>query len=150
MRVRESDYFAHHGVKGMRWGIRHDKPSSGKKRASGVKETSKVSRKEARLNSRSESRKQYDETRSKKTYQMSDEELRAVLNRMNMEKQYKNLNRELYHPGQQFAVKSLQQIGKIGIGAFGAYAVGIAGKKAAKGIATVGATAMLRRAARRM
>lgn len=29
------NYLAHHGVKGMKWGIRHDKPSSGKKRKKG-------------------------------------------------------------------------------------------------------------------
>ncbi|MBP5595471.1 MAG: hypothetical protein J6Y02_08815 [Pseudobutyrivibrio sp.] len=28
-------YLQHHGVKGMKWGVRHDKPSSGKKRKKG-------------------------------------------------------------------------------------------------------------------
>ena len=27
------NYLEHHGVKGQKWGVRHDKPSTGKKRS---------------------------------------------------------------------------------------------------------------------
>lgn len=128
MTVQDSDYFAHYGVKGMKWGIRKDRVTSGARKVKQKAKDTKTYRKaksehEKYLANRSASRVQSDEIRKKKAYQLSDEELKIAIGRMNLEKQYKNLNREVYHPGQAFANKALNQVGGIAIGAGGAYLV---------------------------
>ena len=146
MTISYDDYLMHHGVKGMKWGVRHDKPRTASSRV-----------RQAKPDTRSEHRKQVDDIRAKKRHELTDEELRQAINRMNMEKQYKNLNRELYHPGQDFAMKALKTSGNIAVGAVGGYAVNSLGKKAVsagvnvarrKGAAVI-AGHMLRRAVRR-
>jgi len=59
------DFIEHYGTKGMKWGIRK-KPSKGRKGA---------------------------KAKSRKVSDMSDTELRAKVNRLNMEKQYKTLKK---------------------------------------------------------
>lgn len=146
MTISYDDYLMHHGVKGMRWGVRHDRPRTSRSRV-----------RQAKPDTRSEQRKQVDDIRAKKRHELTDEELRQAINRMNMEKQYKNLNRELYHPGQDFAMKALKTSGNIAIGAAGGYAVNTVAKKGIssgaryahrKGTAVV-AGLMLKRAVRR-
>lgn len=129
MRVSETDYFAHYGVKGMRWGIRKERPSSGRSgrlgsKKTGIQRTSKVEKPDTR----SEARKQSDEIRKKRVSEMSDEELKQVIGRMNMERQYKQLNTELYQPGKKFAMGALKTVGNMGVAAVGGYMVKTGGK----------------------
>lgn len=138
MRVSDTDYFAHHGVKGMKWGIRKERPSSGRSsKGSGSEARSTVSRKTAKPDTRSEDRKRYDEIRSKKRHEMSDEELKAVIGRMNMERQYRQLDEDLYRPGKKFAKGALKTLGNMGVAAVGGYMV----KSGGSGIAKLGAKA---------
>lgn len=75
------DILEHAGVKGMKWGVRKNpKASSGT--------TKKVSGK----NSSSTDRKAVDKIREKKVSQMSDKQLKRAINRMNLEKQYRDLS----------------------------------------------------------
>lgn len=143
MTISYDDYLMHHGVKGMKWGVRHDRVRKGRGRS-----RSNVGS-QARPDTRSEDRKVIDSYRAKKRHELTDAELRQALNRMNMERQYKSLERELYHPGQDFAVKALKTTGKIAVGAVSGYAVNTVGKGLAKkGIGTA-AGLMLRRQIRR-
>lgn len=66
---------SHHGVKGMRWGVRRDRSS----RSKGTKSSSGPSK--------------------PKAHELSDEELKAAVARMEMEKKY----RDLQHPSQKKA-----------------------------------------------
>lgn len=59
-----SSYISHHGVKGMKWGIRHDKP--------------RLSRKQRRL-----AKSDYGKAKT-----MSDQELQRTINRINLEQSY--------------------------------------------------------------
>ncbi|MGN1242959.1 MAG: hypothetical protein ACI4TN_01860 [Candidatus Enterosoma sp.] len=80
----------HYGVLGMKWGVRRSRPSSssktGKKRKQPVYE-----------------HEDYIQAHSKKSVKsMSDAELRRRLNRLQMEKQYKELNPGRVNKGKKY------------------------------------------------
>ena len=87
----------HYGVRGMKWGVRkkyqpHPRALLRKQRLRKAKITKTADT--------------VNRARSKDDYKtLSDDELRARLNRMNMEKQYKNLYSELETPGRHRAEK---------------------------------------------
>lgn len=99
------DEMYHHGVKGMRWGVRR-KDSSGdgssdtsrKKMTTGevraikksVDSTKQVVEEGRKVNKDISSKKVKKQV-SKEAMNMSDQELREKVNRLNMEQQYKNL-----------------------------------------------------------
>lgn len=86
----------HFGVKGMKWGVRKDRKSA----PSGVKP-----KKPAQPGKPFESRKP-DPTK------MSDKELKAVINRMQMEKQYKELSTPKLTGAKKFIVDQLANVAK--------------------------------------
>lgn len=75
----------HHGIKGMRWGIRRFQKKDGSLTPAGKKRRNAT---DAPVRAPSED---YKRARSKTVKQMSDTELRTALNRIQMEQQYKNL-----------------------------------------------------------
>lgn len=81
------DYFAHYGVKGMRWGIRKDRYS---KKGTQRKDT------------RSEDRKRYEKLRSKKPSELSNKELKSAIYRHDLETKYKSLDRSTWGAGKTF------------------------------------------------
>lgn len=60
------EFLAHHGVKGMRWGVRKDRGSGGHTGGSGG-------------------------TSKPKAHELSDEDLKKAIDRMNLEQQYTKL-----------------------------------------------------------
>lgn len=80
----DSIHLQHHGVKGMKWGVRKDKRGSG------------------RIATRK--RKESPEDKVKK---MSDAELRQRLNRIQMERQYKQLTAKETSAGRKFVTSIL-------------------------------------------
>lgn len=89
----ENNYLSHHGIKGMKWGVRRTPEQLGHRISSGVKKAkSKV------ISSKNKKKKQSDDVKN-----MSDEELRRRINRIQMEKQYKQLTKKEISPGQKFA-----------------------------------------------
>ena len=90
------DILAHYGVKGMRWGIRKSRRSSGKTRkepspSAPAKKPGKVRSAVTKL--RTPKRDFKMEAKN-----MSDEDLRKILNRMDMEKKYATMMNELANP----------------------------------------------------
>lgn len=95
------DYLMHYGVPGMKWGQRKSKVTSGKTRKHGKSSYSK----------------DYSETASlrKKSYkQLSNEELKKLNKRMNLESEYRRLNPKGIDRGVKVANNILKVAGTIG------------------------------------
>lgn len=102
----DENYLAHHGVKGMKWGVRKSRPSSGSRSGSTKKKSPskfsniKVKRKEKaaeKVKAKEAKQKEKAELAAKKkdlrkpVKQMSDEELKRRIARLEMEKKYSEL-----------------------------------------------------------
>ena len=86
------DFIEHFGVKGMRWGVRR----SQKQLARASKLRAKADQAEAKANGKSMPKAKA--SKKTKISDLSDQELRQKLNRMNMEKQYADLTRPKGNP----------------------------------------------------
>lgn len=78
----------HYGVPGMKWGRRKDSSSSGS-RTSGKS----VQKEDNRAHKAAIKKAKYEKKHPEKS--MSDDELKKHLNRLNMEKQYKQLTKDV-------------------------------------------------------
>lgn len=94
-----ANYIFHHGIKGMRWGIRRDKTSgSGGSRRGG----------KTIAQQRAENQKRKD---VKNRGVMKLDELRKKVERLKLEKELKDLTEEQVYPGRRAAKDALKQIG---------------------------------------
>ena len=144
--MNDDRYLMHYGVKGMKWGVRKDKPSAGGSRLKtaakiaspvgyalgkgGVKVAKKAASEkrkwDANRPARIEKRRQKAldvKTSARYTYKqrkhLSDAELRSRINRLNMEKQLKDLSKNegsrvdliMLDTGQKAARKALGYYG---------------------------------------
>lgn len=96
----EKNELVHHGIKGMKWGVRRTEAQLARARGN-TKSDEKTS---------STSTKKAESTKRKKMSEMSDEELRRVVNRLQLEQQYRNLNPEKVSAGKKFANKVVKDI----------------------------------------
>lgn len=88
----------HYGIKGQKWGIRRYQNEDGTRTAAGKKREQSNSNHE-----------DYDKAHTTKSVKnMSDAELRNRLNRLQMEKQYKQLSSTDVKRGKDFVSKSLK------------------------------------------
>jgi len=115
------EFIEHFGTKGMRWGVRRSREERAK--GSGEKEE-----KEGKKSSSSEPKKVGAKTNTagKRAENLSDEELKKVVNRMNLEQQYARLNpppptvtQRLMRSSSKFALEAargiaMQQVKAIG------------------------------------
>lgn len=80
----------HHGIKGMKWGVRKEHQSSGSKK------------KRSKMEDWSDDAKEANRINKKKVSQMSNAELQRLNNRKNLEQQYSRLNPSAISRGMKY------------------------------------------------
>lgn len=85
-----SNELYHHGVKGMRWGVRNDKKLSGYRK------------KQSNQDDWSEEAKEASRIKKKKVSQMTNNELRKLNERQNLERQHQQLNPSVISKGVKY------------------------------------------------
>lgn len=88
----------HYGVLGMKWGVRKQKKSSGKKKSL----VSKLKDKTASSN------KNQNRKSSNKPKKMTDDELKKAIARLQLEKQYKDLKKSQIKEGNKLVMEILR------------------------------------------
>lgn len=91
----EDCYLEHHGIKGMRWGIRRFQNKDGSLTPAGRKRRASSDSDYSSNTNTTVKKKSGSESSSSKAKSMSDEDLRKAVNRLQMEKQYRDLYRDL-------------------------------------------------------
>jgi len=109
-RVVFNDELYHHGILGMKWGIRRYQNEDGTLTEEGKRRYLRDQEKAKRR----EYKKQLRDA-AKRTYKMSDSELISAVNRLRLEKQLKDLTDELTTPGAKFVNKFENQISGIAV-----------------------------------
>lgn len=87
------DFLAHHGVKGMRWGVR-----GGKTKAPASTDSARVTAIKTKA-------------KSSKVKSLTNAELQDAINRMNLEQQFKRLKTNERNVATRFIASTLQEIG---------------------------------------
>lgn len=87
--MNNSDYIAHHGVKGMRWGVRRSRDQLARARGS-------------RRDSWSDDAKEVRNLKKKRINQMSNAELRKYNERTRLEQEYSRLNPNVVKKGWKY------------------------------------------------
>lgn len=111
--MSEQEYLAHHGIKGMKWGVRRTPEQLGhprsKKKAKSIwkksAETLSSARKSRKKQKRLEAKLAKQHKKEQTGYEKySDEELKKMTDRLNLERNYKNVYAEM-HPDKLKRVK---------------------------------------------
>lgn len=136
--MSEQEYLAHHGIKGMKWGVRRTPEQLGhprsKKKAKSIWKKSaetlsgaRKSRKQKKLEAKLAKQRKKEETGYEK---YSDEELKKMTDRLNLERNYKNVYAEM-HPDKLKRVKRvLGDLAENAVRAVGQKAISAAVEKA--------------------
>lgn len=98
-------YICHHGIKGQKWYVRRFQNPDGSLTAAGKRryakleaQTTKLEDEKRKLSPKEKVKETPNPHGKKKIFDMNDEELRSEINRLNLEKQYRDYMRDLYPP----------------------------------------------------
>lgn len=94
----ENTVLAHYGIKGMKWGIRRTEAQLARARGKSTTKTKATEEKKPVT------------PKKKSLSEMSDEELRRTVDRMNLEARYRQLNPEKVSSGRRFVNKVMNDI----------------------------------------
>lgn len=106
-----SDYLEHYGIKGMKWGVRRTPEQLGRRTFKKRKQSDEYRRSR--------------EIKKKRVFEMTNQELRDLNNRLQLEKSYKDLKKSqsVISKGKQASNKALKTVGKVGSAALAIAAV---------------------------
>lgn len=95
----------HHGIKGQKWYVRRFQNQDGTLTAAGKRRYAKLEEQSSRIESEKRKLSPQDKPREtpnphgkKKVFDMNDDELRSEINRLGLEKQYRDYMKDLYPP----------------------------------------------------
>ena len=92
----------HHGIRGMRWGVRRYQNKDGSLTPAGKKRSSNTIHED------------YIKSHTRKSSKsMSDAELRSRINRLEMERKYTQLSTERINKGKAYVNKSIKALGSV-------------------------------------
>ena len=86
-----SNELTHHGIKGMRWGVRRYQNKDGSLTKAGRKKMAKLDKEYSKLTGQNRNRNRNAESPNTRLSKMTDDEIRARINRINLERDYLDL-----------------------------------------------------------
>ena len=105
-RIKMDNELYHHGILGMKWGVRRYQNEDGSLTSAGKKRI-----REKDMSNWSEDAKKFNELKKKSVNEMSDSELRAYTNRVSLEQQYNKLNPSAFKKGMAYAAGAAAAMG---------------------------------------